>query len=105
MKTTYIKNIASMLVIATVFLAGCNKAPEQEKPHYDAPPPAASTPAKPAPAANSIAYYSQHLDEAKKTWHECKAKGATNLAEPEQEQCANAQSAWEMQPYKAGGKR
>ncbi len=100
MKTTLIKKSALVVLFGLAILAGCGKKTEQEKPHYDAPP-AASAPAKPAPAANSIVYYGQHLDEAKKTWHECRAKGAANLSDAEREVCANAQSAWEMQPYKA----
>lgn len=104
MKSKQFKILTAGLVAGVVLLAGCSKSPEQDKPHFDKPP-AASVPSKPAPAAGSIGYYSQHLDEAKKTWHDCRAKGATNMDDVEREQCANAQSAWEMQPYKAGAKR
>ncbi len=104
MKTTKL-NLVAAFVIGAVLLSGCSKPTEQEKPQYDATPPAASAPATPAPAANSIAYYAQNLDEAKKTWQECRAKRLSDLTDAEKEQCANAQSAWEMQPYKAGAKR
>lgn len=91
---------AVALVLAA--LAGCSKAPEQ------APPPVATPPAvkqePPATSREQLAYYSQHLDEARETWRQCREAKATDLTDEIRARCVAAQSAWEMQPYKARGK-
>lgn len=83
-------------------LVGCGNKDQPEKPAYDAAPPTVK-PAEtaPAPADKSVRYYSEHLSEAEAVWDECLKRGPANMSDEEKKNCANAQSAWEMQPYKA----
>jgi outer membrane murein-binding lipoprotein Lpp len=102
MKTGFRKLTLSAMFFSAVFLAGCGNKDQQEKTTFDVPPPAAAkAPAHPAPADNSVRYYAENLKTAKGVWDACQKRGAAGMSENELQNCANAQSAWEMQPRKA----
>jgi hypothetical protein len=54
----------------------------------------------PSPSETSLAYYEANLEKTKSVWVECRKTGPDNMTESQIKNCANAQQAWEFQPYK-----
>lgn len=96
----HLKQIALLggaLVLAG--LAGCSKTPDTTP--APVPTPQMTREAPPATSREQLAYYSQHLEEAKETWHQCQQVKASDITDEIRARCVAAQSAWETQPYKA----
>lgn len=85
-------------VLVFAVLAGCSKTPEPAPAPVATPKMTREEP--PATSREQLAYYSQHLEEARETWRQCREAKATDLTDEVRARCIAAQSAWETQPYK-----
>jgi len=101
MKTIIQKLTFSAAIVGMAVLAGCGNKEQPNKPAYDPAPSVVKEVPKAVPADNSVRFYGQNLELAKEVWTNCRKQGPANMTPDEKKNCANAQSAWEMQPYKA----
>lgn len=98
------KNLMKMVVasVSLMILAGCSKPQENTATVQNPPTLPEAVKALPPPPDKSLAYYGQHLEEAKDTWHKCLQIKPEDITEEIRSRCEMAQTAWSTQPYKAG---
>lgn len=92
----HISLLAGALVL--VGLAGCSKEPAPAP--AAVPTPQMTRDAVPTVSRDQLAYYTEHLDEARGTWRQCQQLKESDITDEIRARCNAAQSAWETQPYK-----
>lgn len=95
--------VASLALFISL-LAGCGKKETDQPPVAPHQVPQAVPSINKQPAApltrDQIKYYSEHLDEARKTWNQCLQVPAADITPEIRARCIAAQTAWETQSYK-----
>lgn len=79
-------------ILCMALLAGCSKQDGQQQQLNQAPA-MMLAPEKPATTKDQLSYYSQHLKEAKQTWHDYQDKGLSTLSDADRSQCIAVQTA------------